>query len=57
MANVYYLIILFYTVALSGESWNVYDQYCGITAVMAYIAQIKMQNDFKSKTQTLLISS
>jgi len=42
----------------TGKSWVIIiNQHCSITASSAYIAQMKMQNDFKSKAQTSLISS
>jgi len=46
--------------APSGKTWNITNQHCSITAFTAYkkpYAEIKMQNDFKSKAQTLLISN
>ena len=42
----------------SGAIWRKLsdnNQHCSITASWAYIAQMKMQNNFKSKAQSSLI--
>jgi len=46
--------MLFYTVAPSGERWTIITNNA---AYGNYIAQVKMQNNLKSKAQASLISS